>query len=130
MTRTILIIDDEEDLLQLLQKTLSDEGHNIFTASSGPAGIDLAKKEKVDCILLDIMMPEMDGWEVLTILKSLPECSSIPVLLLTAKTDPQSKWEGWQQGAMDYITKPFTLADLKLRLREILIQLEGLRDGE
>jgi DNA-binding response OmpR family regulator len=123
MARRILVIDDEQDLLDFLRKVLEEEGYAVATAPDGVQGISRARHEPPDLILLDLMMPQMDGWEVLRILKSLPQTSRTPVVVLTARMDPQSKWEGWQQGAVDYITKPFSLQELKLRLKEILLQL-------
>lgn len=127
MARKLLVIDDEQDLLDFLRNVLSEEGYAVSTAPDGVQGISRARHEHPDLILLDLMMPQMDGWEVLRILKSLPETAKTPVVVLTARMDPQSKWEGWQQGAVDYITKPFSLQELKLRLREILLQLGDAR---
>jgi DNA-binding response OmpR family regulator len=125
MARKLLVIDDEQDLLDFLHKILTEEGYSVLTAPDGVQGISRARHEHPDLILLDLMMPQMDGWEVLRILKSLPETARTPVVVLTARMDPQAKWEGWQQGAVDYITKPFSLQELKLRLKEILLQLES-----
>jgi len=124
----LLVIDDEKDLLDFLTRVLTDAGYEVRTAVNGPEGLTLAQQDPPDLVLLDIMMPRMDGWEVLRILKSLPRVSHIPVVMLTAKADPQSRWDGWQEGAVDYITKPFTLEDLKLRLDEILAQVGEKRE--
>ncbi len=124
----LLVIDDEKDLLDFLARFLSDAGYDVRTAAGGPEGLTLAQQDPPDLILLDIMMPRMDGWEVLRILKSLPTLARVPVVMLTAKTDPQSRWDGWQEGAADYITKPFALGDLKLRLEELLAQVGEKRE--
>ena len=123
MKPEILIIDDEHDLLTFLNQVLVQEGYHVLTAISGEKGVTVAREVQPDLILLDIMMPGMDGWEVLDLLRSSEETQSIPVVMLSARTDPQSKWEGWQQGAVDFITKPFSLPNLLLRIREILAQV-------
>ena len=123
MKKKIMVVDDEDDILHFLELVLREKGYDVVTASNGHEALTTAQIEQPDLVLLDIMMPQMDGWEVLRILKSLPETAKTPVVVLTARMDPQSKWEGWQQGAVDYITKPFSLQELKLRLKEILLQL-------
>ncbi|HPR64405.1 MAG TPA: response regulator [Thermoanaerobaculia bacterium] len=127
MPRTLLIIDDEHDLLTFLKQVFSSEGFEVTTALDGETGITAAREIHPSLILLDIMLPGMDGWEILRVLRSDRETSDIPVVMLTARTDPESKWEGWQGGAVDYVTKPFTLTDIIQRVKEIVVQTESLR---
>ena len=110
----ILIVDDTPKNIQVLGKTLHDTGYNVSFATSGKQGLDSRKKEIPDLILLDIQMPEMDGFEVCKILKVKPETKDIPVIFLTALTDSDKIVQGFEIGAVDYITKPFHTAELTI----------------
>lgn len=106
--KTIFVVDDNHDLVQMVRLILEGEG---FEAIGLYSGLELFKRletQKPDLIFLDIMMPQMDGLEVLTRLKGVPDTSSIPVILLTAKIMPSDINEAFELGADDYITKPFT----------------------
>ncbi|MEN3015398.1 MAG: response regulator [bacterium] len=108
----ILIIDDEENIVDLLSNILAHSGFKSIGALDGPTGIQKAKTEKPHIIILDIMMPEMDGFEVLKRLKEDPETSEIPVIMLTAKTEDSAVIESWRKGAEFYIPKPFEIEEL------------------
>jgi DNA-binding response OmpR family regulator len=126
MKSKILIVDDEKDILELVSLILSGEGLQVFQAQDGLSALEIARKEKPDLVLLDIMMPEIDGWEVLKILKIEEETKDIPVAMLTCKTETRDKVLGIQEGAVDYITKPFAPEDLLVRVQDILAkQREG-----
>ncbi len=120
MNAKILVVDDEKDILELVSLILTEEGLQVFTAQDGLGALEIARKEKPDLILLDIMMPEIDGWEVLKILKIEEETKNIPVAMLTCKTETRDKVLGIQEGAVDYITKPFAPEDLLLRVQDML----------
>lgn len=120
MKKKVLIIDDEKDILELVSIILSESDISVYRAEDGLSGMEIAREEKPDLILLDIMMPEIDGWEVLKILKVDEETKDIPVAMLTCKTETRDKVLGIQEGAIDYITKPFAPDDLKTRINEIL----------
>ena len=120
MTETILIVDDHQETLNLVALILKREGYRVFTARSGQAGIDTAQKENPDIILLDVMMPEMDGLETCRRIRKLPVIKNVPVILFTAKDQADEKWEGFQAGATDYLTKPTDADELKQRVRAIL----------
>lgn len=107
MEATILVVDDEVDVRTLCRVNLEYEGYSVVEATNGREGLDMARLHKPDLILLDLMMPEMDGWQVITALKDRPDTMNIPVVLLTAKTDEASQLRGFQEGIIDYITKPF-----------------------
>lgn len=107
MGATILVVDDEVDVRTLCRVNLEYEGYSVLEASDGREGFEIAKSHKPDLILLDLMMPEMDGWQVIAALKERPDTEHIPVVLLTAKTDESSQLRGFQEGVIDYITKPF-----------------------
>lgn len=107
MDATILVVDDEVDVRTLCRVNLEYEGYSVLEATDGREGVEMAKAHKPDLILLDLMMPEMDGWQVIEALKQRPDTMQIPVVLLTAKTDEASQLRGFQEGIIDYITKPF-----------------------
>ena len=122
--KTILVIDDEKDLIKLIDLHLSKEEYLVISAKNGIEGLDIALKHKPDLILLDIMMPKLDGLEVCKRLKSATETSSIPVVMLTAKAQETDKVIGLELGADDYITKPFSPRELVARVKAVLRRSE------
>ena len=120
MKKKILVVDDEKDILELVSIILSEGDIIVYKAEDGRSALEIAKEKKPDLILLDIMMPEIDGWEVLKMLKKEKETKDIPVAMLTCKTEVRDKVLGIQEGAVDYITKPFAPDDLMSRVKEIL----------
>lgn len=129
MGKRILIVDDEQDLLDLVGLILEDHGYEVDTALTGDAALNRLRKEPFDLVLLDIMMPGMDGWEVLKILKLDTRTCDIPVAMLTCKTDTRDKLFGLQEGAVDYITKPFSPEELISRVEGIFEHTESEREG-
>ena len=116
--RRILVIEDEPDMLLGLEHNLSFEGYAVTTADSGPAGVEAVSKETPDIVLLDVMLPGMNGFEVLrTIRESHPR---LPVIMLTAKGMESDKVQGLGLGADDYVTKPFSLPELLARIAAVL----------
>ena len=120
MKQKILVVDDEADILTLLQYNLEKAGFIVFSAKDGPEAIDLAKKERPDLLILDLMLPSMDGTEVCRILKREEDTSHIPIIMLTAKSEEVDRIVGLELGADDYITKPFSPRELILRVKSIL----------
>jgi two-component system alkaline phosphatase synthesis response regulator PhoP len=118
----ILLVDDEHSILNLVEAYLRPEGFEIFTAGDGPAGLKAAQVFKPDLIVLDIMLPGMDGLEVL---RQLRKTSNAYVILLTAKTEEMDKVVGLSVGADDYLTKPFSPRELVARIKAALRRLEG-----
>ncbi|MCU0606639.1 MAG: response regulator [Candidatus Edwardsbacteria bacterium] len=116
----VMVIDDEEDILDLIQMVLEEAGIRTITALTGHEGLQRLYREKPDLILLDIMMPDLDGMELLKILKIEDSTASIPVAMLTAKVEPKDKMAAMQEEAIDYICKPFTPDELVERVRAIL----------
>lgn len=110
--KTIMVVDDNPDIITIVKTILEGRGFTVFSASSGPELLSLLPTQKCDLIILDIMMPEMDGLEVLTRLKGKVETSTIPVILLTAKVQYEDVLGGYKLGADYYITKPFTSTQL------------------
>lgn len=118
---TVLVVDDTQANILVLQRALSSVGYNISVAFDGEKALDLIPKSKPDLILLDIMMPKVDGIEVCRRLKKDPELCDIPVIFITAKGDPQDVLEGFEAGAVDYIMKPFNLKEVCARVKTHLL---------
>lgn len=116
----VLIVDDEPDILSLLSLHLKLNNYQVFQASNGKKGIETAQLEKPDIIVLDVMMPEMDGFEVAKALKDNPETANTPLIFLTARTQTEDKIKGLMVGADDYLIKPFDFEELQLRIRRSL----------
>ncbi|MCG7336175.1 response regulator transcription factor [Sporosarcina sp. ACRSM] len=115
--RTILLVDDERRMLDLLELFLEPHGFKCIKADNGKKGLEIAEKEKVSLVLLDVMMPDLDGWEVC---KKIRELSTIPVIMLTARSDKSDLVKGLEFGADDYITKPFDERELVARVNALL----------
>jgi len=116
----ILIVDDEDDVLDLLTVVFQTEGFRTLSASDGPNALALAYDEVPDVILLDVMMPEMDGWQVLRALKVEERTAGIPVAMISARTEGRDKIIGLQEGAVSYVEKPFSPAEVVAEVRSIL----------
>jgi DNA-binding response OmpR family regulator len=125
MKRKILIVDDEDDILHFLELVLKEKGYDVATASSGHEALTTAQIEKPDLVLLDIMMPQMDGWEVLKLLRVDDDTRRIPVAMLSARTEAKDRVQGLQEGAIDYICKPFSLTELLGKIEAIFAQARG-----
>lgn len=120
MKEKILIVDDEKDIVKMLDYNLKKEGYRTVIASDGEEAMDRATREHPDLIVLDLMLPEVDGLEVCKTLKSEPRTASIPIIMLTAKTREADKVVGLELGADDYVTKPFSPRELVARIKAIL----------
>lgn len=116
----ILIVDDEPDILELVEYNLKKEGYQVFTASNGQEGITLAKKVHPDLIVLDIMMPKMDGIEACRLMRAIPEFKNTFMVFLTARSEEYSEIAGFNVGADDYIAKPIKPRALVSRINAIL----------
>ena len=113
----ILVVDDEALLVKGIRFNLKSDGYEVITGSNGQEAVDLAKTQSPDLIVLDVMMPVMDG---LTACGKIREFSDVPIILLTAKADDMDKLIGFDHGADDYLTKPFNILELKARIRAML----------
>ena len=120
MNKTILIVEDEEDILALVHYNLSREGYQVVTATSGEEGVDIAQKTQPDLVLLDLMLPGMNGLEVCQALKNDAALREIPVIMLTAKGEESDIVAGLEIGASDYVTKPFSTKVLVARVAAVL----------
>ncbi len=118
--RKVLVVDDEENIIQILEFSIEAEGYEVITALNGEEAIKKARKEQPNLIILDIMMPKVDGYEVCRVLKANPLTKKIPVILLTAKGREIDKRLGFEVGASDYIVKPFSPSKLIDKINEHL----------
>jgi two-component system, OmpR family, alkaline phosphatase synthesis response regulator PhoP len=116
----ILLVDDEPDILEIVSYNLSSEGYNIFTAENGVEGVKKAKKEKPHLIILDVMMPEMDGIEACEKIRELPDLKDVIITFLTARGEDYSLVAGFEAGADDYITKPIKPKVLVSKVKALL----------
>lgn len=117
---TILVIDDDELVSRTLQRTLKVYDHNVMVANSGTEGLQLARRHRPDLFILDIMMPGADGYQVCRQIRGDPLLQELPIIFLTAKLKDEDKIEGFRAGADDYMTKPFNMEELNLRVKAIM----------
>lgn len=120
MPKSILVIDDEKDILKLLQYNLEKEGYQFLSAKTGEEGFEIARAKKPDLVILDLMLPGMDGLEVCKLLRSDNATRGLPVLMLTAKSSETDQIVGLEIGASDYISKPFSVKVLLARAKNLL----------
>ncbi|MBC7348710.1 MAG: response regulator transcription factor [Candidatus Aminicenantes bacterium] len=124
MARTIAILDDEEDILKLVQTHLVKAGFRLDAFSRPEAFLKYLERQRPDLILLDLMLPGTDGLEICRYLKSRPEKSDIPIIMLTARSQEADRVAGLEMGADDYVTKPFSLRELEARIKAVLRRQE------
>ena len=117
----ILVVDDEVNITQILEFSIGSEGYEVITASNGEEAVEKARREQPDLVILDIMMPKIDGYEACRLIKSNPLTKNIPVVLLTAKGRDIDKRLGYEVGATDYIVKPFSPNKLIERIHQLLV---------
>ena len=120
--KKILVVDDEALLVKGIRFNLQNDGYEVLTGCDGVEAVELARSQSPDLIVLDVMMPRMDG---LTAYSKIREFSDVPIILLTAKTTDMDKLLGFDQGADDYLTKPFNILELKARIRAMLRRSGG-----
>lgn len=113
----ILVVDDDTTLLNLLEQSLGKAGYEVITATNGLNGLQRMYEERPDLIILDVMMPGMDGWETC---RRIREMSQVPIIMLTAKDEEADKIKGFEHGVDDYVTKPFSFAELTARVAAVL----------
>ena len=123
MTR-VLVIDDEAPIRLLCRVNLEAEGMRVSEAGDGPGGLELARAQRPDVILLDVMMPGLDGWRVAEVLLDDPATQDIPIVFLTARADVRDRARGIDLGGLEYITKPFNPVELATLVRSVLVAVE------
>jgi DNA-binding response OmpR family regulator len=125
----VLVIDDEPDVLLLCRVNLEHAGHQVLMAANGAEGMELARSERPDVIVLDLMMPQMDGYDVLEQLSGDAGTSGVPVLVLTARTRAEDRMRGWRAGAAGYLTKPFAPVSLTADVDRLEHMTSAQRDS-
>ena len=120
----ILVVDDERTLVKGIKFNLENEGYEVECAYDGAAAVEIAREGKLDLVILDLMMPEVDGLEACMRIR---EFSNVPVIMLTAKSEDADKLMGFECGADDYLTKPFNILELKARVRALLRRAAGVQ---
>ena len=123
----ILVVDDEKLLVKGVKFNLENEGYEVECAYDGTSALELAREGRFDLILLDVMMPEMDGLEACMKIR---EFSNVPIIMLTAKSEDADKLMGFECGADDYLTKPFNILELKARVRALLRRAAGVQRSQ
>jgi len=121
----VLVVEDEPTLLETLEYNLTRQGYQVFTATDGRKALEVARRERPDIVLLDIMLPGLDGFEVCRILR---QEMTVPVLMLTARTDEVDRVVGLEVGADDYLTKPFSMRELLARIKALLRRVRLVRE--
>ena len=129
-TNKILAVDDERHIVRLIQVNLERAGFQVITAFDGPEALKKVEADKPDLVVLDVMMPKMDGFEVLKRLQANPETRDIPVIMLTAKAQDADVFRGWSSGVSAYLTKPFNPLELITFVKRIFSGHDEYEDGE
>jgi len=125
MKEKVLVVDDEPTLLETLEYNLCRQGYEVFTAADGPAALEVARSTRPDVIVLDVMLPGLDGFDVCRILR---REMSAPILMLTARDDEIDRVVGLEVGADDYLTKPFSMRELMARVKALLRRVRLIRE--
>jgi DNA-binding response OmpR family regulator len=121
----VLVVDDEAPIRLLCRVNLEAEKMEVLEAGDGPTGLEMARKEHPDVVLLDVMMPGLDGWRVAEELLEDPATSSIPIVFLTARAELRDRARGLDLGGLDYVTKPFNPVELAPLIRDLIARVEG-----
>ena len=124
MAKKILVVDDERHIVRLVQVNLDRAGYEVAMAYDGIEALEQMEKEKPDMVILDVMMPRMDGFEVLKKLQADPATKDIPIIMLTAKAQDAGIFKGWSSGVTSYLTKPFNPRELLTFVERIFQSLE------
>jgi two-component system alkaline phosphatase synthesis response regulator PhoP/two-component system response regulator VicR len=128
--KKIMAVDDERHIVRLIQVNLERSGFQVITAFDGPDALKKVETDRPDVIVLDVMMPKMDGFEVLKRLQANPETRNIPVIMLTAKAQDADVFRGWSSGVSAYLTKPFNPLELITFVKRILSGRDDYDEGE
>ncbi len=118
---SVLIVDDDESIVEMIRMGLEADGMRVFSAGDGAEGIEVLNREPVDVVVLDIMMPRVDGWMALMEIRNNPMTADIPVIMLTAKTQDLAKILAFKQGVQQYVTKPFNIMELSARIESLAV---------
>lgn len=130
MSHRVLVVEDEPDIVEVLSYNLRQAGFEVDSTADGKAALEAIEKTRPDLVILDLMLPGIDGLEVCRLLKQRPDLRDIPVMMLTAKADEVDRIVGLELGADDYVIKPFSPRELVLRAKAILRRADGSQDAE
>jgi DNA-binding response OmpR family regulator len=125
MSACVLVVDDEAPIRLLCRVNLEAEGMAVLEAADGPSGLEEARRGRPDVILLDVMMPGLDGWRVAEELLDDPDTRGIPIVFLTARAELRDRARGLDLGGLDYVTKPFNPVELATLVRDVIARVEG-----
>ncbi len=125
----VVVADDDPDIVDILRLNLTAVGYEVLAAHDGEAARDLVLQALPDLVVLDVMMPKMDGFEVLASIRSRPQTRDIPVVMLTARSGDKDVWQGWASGADYYLTKPFDLEELLRFIDYLHVNGRAVTDG-
>ncbi len=125
MSHRILVVDDDKQIVRLVQSYLERAGYQVLTAYDGESAIHVIRRERPDLVVLDLMLPDRDGWDVTRIVRSDTDLSRLPIIMLTARVEDTDKIVGLELGADDYVSKPFNPSELVARVRAVLRRVEG-----
>ncbi len=130
--KKILVVDDEKHIVRLVEVNLRRAGYDVVKAYDGKEALEVVKGENPDMVILDVMMPQMDGFEVLKRLRADPETNELPVIMLTAKAQDADVFKGWQSGVDSYLTKPFSPMELLTFVKRIFAsgEEEDVEEGK
>ena len=125
MTKRILVVDDDPEIVRLLRAYLEQNGYQALVAYDGAKALQVLRHERPDLVVLDLMLPDLDGWEVTRVVRSDPTLAGTPILMLTARVEDHDKIAGLEMGADDYVTKPFNPREVVARVRALLRRAQG-----
>lgn len=125
MAQRILVVDDDRQIVRLIQSYLEQAGYHVVTAYDGETAMRLIRTERLDLVVLDLMLPNRDGWEITRLVRATPHLAALPILVLTARIDDADKIVGLELGADDYVTKPFNPREVLARVHAILRRANG-----
>jgi two-component system alkaline phosphatase synthesis response regulator PhoP len=125
MAQQILVVDDDPEIVRLVRGYLEQEGYRVLVAYDGETALHILRRERADLVVLDLMLPDRDGWDVTRLVRSDPSLHGMPIIMLTARVEDQDKIIGLELGADDYVTKPFNPRELVARVRAVLRRAQG-----
>ncbi len=129
MQKKILIVDDEKELISLVSLHMRMAGYAVVSAGDGVAALDLCRKEKPDLVILDMMLPKIEGWDLCRYLRGDEALKNVPIIVLSARGEVEDKVKGFVAGADDYVTKPFSPRELVARVNRMLARCERPQEG-
>ena len=125
MAQRVLVVDDDREILRLLRAYLEQAGYQVLAAGDGESALHLIRRERPDLVILDLMLPDRDGWDVTRVVRSDPALAATPLIMLTARVEDYDKIVGLELGADDYVTKPFNPREVVARVRAVLRRAHG-----